>query len=356
MDIYKIISKIRVLAFSLFFITSIALIGSLLIHNYIIKFQYTHSIKYSDFMMGNLGNKFSQICDQSNGFCMNIRDQFTKRHEKLDQCFKYGVVQNFYEYDKLITNDEFDKIIKGIQSQSDYDRNISVEFTVVDVINKTCIKNSSYYLIYKIFPRLFDYIADLKSRGLNLSTSEEVNPFVYGEVSISNLVKRYPINYFFKTLLYISVVLMFVYWINFNRVFKNIFNQNNNIFFILGILSAIFLFFHILFLGSTIENELFKKARRLIIALFILFEILAQIFLAKQLFYKRNLLNRYCHKFIIYVKIIFVSIVFLVSFAIILILLFTNLPSNIDYILEWNYFLILLIFYFFSSVMWKSKI
>ena len=87
-----------------------------------------------------------------------------------------------------------------------------------------------------------------------------------------------------------SIVLMVVYWINFNKVFKNIFNQKNNIFFILGILSAFFLFFHILFLGSTIENELFKKARRLIIVLFILFELLAQIFLAKQLFNKRDLL------------------------------------------------------------------
>ena len=356
MDIYKVISKIRVNAFSLFFITSIALIGSLFIHNYIVKFQYTYSIKYSDFMVGNPGNKFSQNCEQSNGFCMDLRNEFYKKHKKLDKCFKYGVIQNYYDNDKLITNDEFDKIIRDTQSQSDYNPNISIEFVVADVINKACIKNSSYYPIYKIFPKLFDYIADLKSKGLNLASSEEVNPFIYGEVSISNLVKRYPINYFFKTLLYISVILMFLYWINFNKAFKNIFNQNNNIFFVLGILSAIFLFFHILFLGSTIENELFKKARRLIIALFILFETLAQIFLAKQLFYNRDLLNKYCHKFVIYVKIIFVSIIFLVTFAIILILSFTNLPSNVDYILEWNYFLILLIFYFFSSIMWKSKI
>ena len=63
MDVYKIISKIRVLAFSLFFITSIALIGSLLIHNYIVKFEYTHSVKYSDFMVDKTGNKFSIICE-----------------------------------------------------------------------------------------------------------------------------------------------------------------------------------------------------------------------------------------------------------------------------------------------------
>ena len=36
------------------------------------------------------------------------------------------------------------------------------------------------------------------------------------------------------------------------------------------------------------------------------------------------------------------------------ILIFYNLPSNIDYILEWNYFLILLIFYFLSYLMWKK--
>ena len=365
MDVYKIISKIRVLAFSLFFVTSIGLIGSLLIHNYIVKFEYTHSVKYSDFMVDQPGNKFSILCDQSNGFCNDIQDEIYKKNKKLDMCFKYAVEKNYYVDDKLINNDDLIYTRRGIKSQSEFEskikglysnQTINLEFIVVDIINKKCIKNSSYVTIYKIFPKLFDYLANFKSKGLKLASSVSVNPFIYGEVSISNLVKRPPINYFFKTLLYVSIVLMVVYWINFNRVFKNIFNQKKNIFFILGVLSAFFLFFHILFLGSTIENELFKKARRLIIVLFILFELLAQIFLAKQLFNKRDLLIKYCHKSIILVKITFVSIIVLVSFVIILILAFANLPSNIDYILEWNYFLILLIFYFLSSIMWKSKI
>ena len=276
----------------------------------------------------------------------------------------YEVEKKFYADGKLIYNDELiDRM--GITSQSEYEsiindlysnQIINLEFVVVDTVNKNCIKNSSYYSIYRIIPKLFDYLGNLKSQGLNLASSVKINPFIYGETSISNLVKRPPINYFFKTLLYASIVLMVLYWINFNRVFKNIFNQKKNIFFTLGILSAFFLFFHILFLGSTIENELFKKARRLIIILFILFELLAQIFLAKQLFNKRDLLVKYCHKSIILIKIIFVSIIVLVSSVIILILIFANLPSNIDYILEWNYFLILLIFYFLSSIMWKSKI
>lgn len=356
MNIHKIISKIRVLAFSLFFVTSIALVGSLFIHNYLVKFEYTHSVKYSDFMVDQPGNKFSIICDQSNGFCNDIIEKIYKKHKKLDMCFKYAVEKNHYKNDKIITSVEFYSLEKGVKSQSNYNQLFSLEFVVIDILNKKCIKNSSYFTIYKFFPKLFDYIGDLKSKGLNLSTSKAVNPFIYGEVSISNLVKRPPINYFFKTLLYISIVLMIVYWINFNNVFKEIFNQKKNIFFVLGILSAIFLFLHILFLGSTIENELFKKTRRLIIVLFILFELLAQILLAKQLFHKRNLLIKYCHKFIILVKIFFVSTIVLASFVVILILAFTNLPSNIDYFLEWNYFLILLIFYFLSSIMWKSKI
>ena len=177
MGIYKIISKIRVIAFSLFFVTSISLIGSLLIHNYIVKFKYTLPIKYSKVVMDKPGSKFSAICNLSNGFCTDVQKEVYSRHKKIGECFKHVVEKKFYADGKLIYNDELiDRM--GITSQSEYEsiindlysnQIINLEFVVVDTVNKNCIKNSSYYSIYRIIPKLFDYLGNLKSQGLNLA-------------------------------------------------------------------------------------------------------------------------------------------------------------------------------------------
>ena len=129
-----------------------------------------------------------------------------------------------------------------------------------------------------------------------------------------------------------------------------------NTFFYLGICSAIFLFFHVLFLGWDLDSELFKKLRRLIIVLFILFELLAQVFLTKDLYKNKKSLYDLCYFKIILVKVYFVTTICIGSLIIILGLMFFNYPSSVDYILEWNYFVILLIFYFLSSIMWKGVI
>ena len=48
-----------------------------------------------------------------------------------------------------------------------------------------------------------------------------INPFLYGETSISNIAKRYPVNYFFKTLIFILSITLFLYWKQFNSFFPN---------------------------------------------------------------------------------------------------------------------------------------
>ena len=151
------------------------------------------------------------------------------------------------------------------------------------------------------------------------------------------------------------IIIMIIYWILNNKIFNQIIkSKKTNLFLYFGILSAIFLFFHVLLLGSNIENELFQKIRRTIIVLFILFEVLGQIFLTKNLYtYKNNFYN-YARIKIIFLKVIFVSLVLLVTLSVFFILTFYNLPSKVDYILEWNYFAALLIYYFLSSIMWKN--
>ena len=58
---------------------------------------------------------------------------------------------------------------------------------------------------------------------------------------------------------------------------------------------------------------------------------------------------------IIYLKLAFIIFVVILSVSILFILVFYNLDARIDYIIEWNYFLLLLVFYFLSSIMWKKE-
>jgi hypothetical protein len=195
-----------------------------------------------------------------------------------------------------------------------------------------------------------------KASTFSLGTAQAVNPLFYGETSISNIVKRYPINYVFKPLLFLTSLIMITYWFYYNKIFNFLFEEKKiRIFYIFGILSAIFLFLHVFFLGSIYESKILTQIRRTYIIFFILFEILAQVFLIRNILYKRNQLLNYLKNRIVTCKLFFVSFVCLSTLIILLMLIFYDLSSNVDYILEWNYFLILIIFYFLSFLMWKKN-
>ena len=148
---------------------------------------------------------------------------------------------------------------------------------------------------------------------------------------------------------------MIFYWIYYNKIFKIILNSNkNNLFLIFGILSAFFLLLHVFFLGWIFESEFLTKLRRTFIVFFILFEILAQAFLIRKIFLTKDQINNYINYLVIYFKLIFVISIIIVTLLILFTLSIYNLDSKIDYILEWNYFLVLLFFYFLSFLMWKK--
>ena len=150
---------------------------------------------------------------------------------------------------------------------------------------------------------------------------------------------------------------MLFYWIYYNNIIKKLTGYKKNYyFFIFGVLSASFLFLHILFLGWTFESEFLTKLRRTFIVFFILFEILSQAFLIKKLLSIKDEFSKFFHSLIIILKLIFVIFICTSSILILSILIFYDLSSKFDYILEWNYFLILLFFYFLSFLMWKKLI
>ena len=228
-----------------------------------------------------------------------------------------------------------------------------------NVKEETCVKNYkiSYFLLKNI-AGLEDLV--IKAKRSNKSGFSKIkNPYFYGEVSISRTARYYPATYIFKPFIILSSILLFFYWKNNLNLFNSL--ESNNIlanssktFFIFGSLSCLFLILHALFLGIDFESKLFLKIRRLIIVLFIIFEICAQVFLIKNLYKLKAELKNYINFFILKVKICFVLIACISTFVIFLLLIFGNMSGSMKHIVEWNYFSILLFYYLLSFFLWRN--
>ena len=349
------IRKLRVISFLLFFTPALALIVSLFAHNYLVSFNFKPNPKFN--FIENIPGEIILIpCDKSNDFCKNVVYEIT---EKLHECNKYSLI-----YDHVLEDgssrypDHFFKNITDIPNNFKENENSYFQVKISDNINQDCILNSNLKKYYDFIPFVFEKIFSLKyySSKISLGTSVPVNPILYGETSISNIVKRYPIKNIFKPLIYLSIIFMVGYWFYYNAIFNQILNKNKvNLFFIFGILSSVFLLLHVIFLGWIFENEILTKLRRSYIVFFILFEILAQGFLIKEILKNKTQLAHYINKLIVYLKFIFVFFICFSTILILVILIFYDLDSKVDYILEWNYFLILLFFYLLSFFMWKRN-
>ena len=353
MNILKDIRILRIVAFFLFLLPAIGLLGSLLIHNYLVSFNYTKNYDYN-FKKNEPGESVSIICNKNNEYCKSESFYFRK-NEKLNNCYNNRIIAYFANEDgdkiEIIDLEEFKNKIKNSNE------NIYAKYTISSELDKECILNSNSLFLYNLFPFFFENFHKLKrNKNTQLGTSKAVNPFIKGETSISNIVKRFPLKFFFKPVLYLTVIFMIIYWRYFNLIIKKFTDHKKNYFFFyFGILSALFLFLHIFFLGWTFENEFLTKLRRSYVVIFIFFEILSQAFLIKKILLIKDKFRNYFNFFVIYLKLAFVIFACSSTLVILIILLFYNLPPNIDYILEWNYFLILLIFYFLSYLMWKKN-
>ena len=225
-------------------------------------------------------------------------------------------------------------------------------------LNYHCVKNhqTTYFLFKKYSWLETIFIKTLQNNPVGFA--EVKNPYLYGEVSISRTARYFPAILIFKSLIILSSFLLFLYWKNNLNLFselenKNILVKSSKKYFYFGIFSCIFLALHAIFLGSDFDSKLFAKMRRLIIILFIIFEILAQIYLTKNLFKFREELKKYIHPLILKIKIIFVIIVFFTTCLASIILAYGDTSSAFKHILEWNYFAFLLFYYLLSRLLWK---
>ena len=187
--------------------------------------------------------------------------------------------------------------------------------------------------------------------------SDWIIPYIDGNNSISRVVRVFPNSLIFKPSMFVTSILLIFYWINNAKLIKSINIDHKHIKKILffGIGSAIFLSIHSMFLGMKFDIALFKLLRRVILLAFIIFEIIAQAFLILILFDVKKKISYLINEKILQMKRVLVSILILVAIITLPFLPFNNLKT-IKYLLEWNYFLGVILFYLLTFLMWKKPL
>ena len=154
--------------------------------------------------------------------------------------------------------------------------------------------------------------------------------------------------------MFLTSIFLVIYWINNNKLINKL-NNTESVdykFKTFGILSAIFLILHSIFLGVKFDYQIYKLFRRIILLAFIIFEIIAQGMLVYYFFRFKNVLNKYSNSIILKLKLILVSILIIVALLSIPILI-TKGNVHFKHGLEWNYFVGVIFFYLLTRFFWK---
>ena len=120
-----------------------------------------------------------------------------------------------------------------------------------------------------------------------------------------------------------------------------------------GIGSAILLTVHSIFLGIKFDYDLYKLFRRVIMLLFIIFEIVAQAYLVLILYNLKEKINEYINFKFLIAKRILVTLLIVVAIISVPIISFDG-NKAFKHALEWDYFLGVIFFYFLTFLMWKK--
>jgi len=181
-------------------------------------------------------------------------------------------------------------------------------------------------------------------------------PYIDGGTSISRTARVFPTYLIFKPAMFLTSYLLIKYWIYNKKIISNLDFKNKNINKILffGIGSAIFLILHSLFLGIKFDFVLYKLFRRVVMLLFVVFEIVAQAYLVITLYKLKDKLLKFININFLKLKAILVSTLIVVAIGCIPII---SMPGNkfIKHALEWNYFVGVIVFYLLTFFMWKKE-
>ena len=181
-------------------------------------------------------------------------------------------------------------------------------------------------------------------------------PYLDGSLSISRASRTFPQYLIFKPAMIITAVMLYYYWQNNNQLInKYKFTDINYKFKTFGILSAVFLVIHTIFLGIKFDIQIYKLMRRVVLLLFIIFEIIAQGILVYHFFKIKDKLAGYINKKVLIFKAILVSILAVVGILSLPILLDKG-NTHFKHALEWNYFVGVILFYLFTRFLWKKSL
>jgi len=178
-------------------------------------------------------------------------------------------------------------------------------------------------------------------------------PYLDGSLSISRASRTFPQYLIFKPAMIITAITLYYYW-SYNNNLINKFNSTNKNykFKTFGILSAVFLAIHSIFLGIKFDIQIYKLMRRVVLLLFIIFEIIAQGILVYHFFKIKEKLSSLINKKILLLKAFLVSILAMVAILSIPLLIDKG-NTHFKHGLEWNYFIGVILFYLFTRFLWK---
>ena len=183
-------------------------------------------------------------------------------------------------------------------------------------------------------------------------------PYFDGGLSISRAARPYPSWLIFKPAMFLTSFLLIKYWY-FNKdiiqnLDKNYKHLRKIIFF--GVGSAIALTIHSIFLGIAFDNDLYKLFRRLIMIVFIVFEITAQAYLVAALYSFKDKIIKYINVKVLKMKLILVSLLIVIAVISIPIISYPGDKFKfLKHALEWDYFLGVISFYLLTFFMWKKR-
>ena len=175
-------------------------------------------------------------------------------------------------------------------------------------------------------------------------------PNINGCTSISQVGRYPPVNFFFKTFMFISIFFIFLYWkYNYLLISENKNSLLYKLSYILGIFSILFFSLYIIFLG---EGDYYRFFRRIGIFIYIFFTVISELLLS--ISYKTKF------DFFPDISIINFKFYFNVLLSTLgLILLPLVIYKIIDYpnfknIISWNYFFLIKINFLITFFCWKK--
>ena len=178
-------------------------------------------------------------------------------------------------------------------------------------------------------------------------------PYLDGGLSISRASRTFPQYLIFKPAMFITSIILYFYWVNNNNLVNEYKSTNINYKFkTFGILSAVFLTIHSIFLGIKFDYQAYKLMRRVVLLLFIIFEIIAQGILVYHFFKIKNKIAAFVNNKVLILKTILVLTLTLIGLLSLPILLDKG-NTHFKHALEWNYFVGVIFFYFLSRFFWK---